>query len=97
MVKGKSFYLLGYDIENPRCLAKVAKRVCRQMVRLQKSVYLGLFDNDMRENLYQDILGIIGDDDKVFLIPVCREDVCRIRSTTELRAFQLLDSSVQII
>ncbi len=74
-MKEKCIYLLSYDIQNSRTLNKVAKRVNSCMNRIQYSVYIGRFDNDMAASLSRDISNLVGENDKFFIIQLSEKNM----------------------
>ena len=71
------YWLVSYDIADPKRLRRVAQLALLHGERVQKSLYLCALSPEQLELLHQQLKAIIKSPDRLMLRPVCRQ--CRAR------------------
>lgn len=82
MARERSAYLIAYDIASPRRWARVYRRLCACALRVQYSVFVGVFTPDRLAGLAADLrreLHRYEDDLRIYRLPLCCAPVLRGR------------------
>ena len=82
------YWLIAYDIRNPRRLARVAKCISSYAWRLQKSIFEAHITADTMAQLEKRLNAIIRDDDTILILPICACDrgkrkICGLAGSTD--------------
>lgn len=80
-----SFYIVMYDITDPNVLQKVATILTKEgLERMNYSIWIGSFHPAKRECMKERILELLrlpeAQDSKLFVLPIKRSDLKRMRS-----------------
>lgn len=87
-------YLVAYDIEQDKVRKKLATRLLAiGLERMQKSVYLGTARKKSLDKLLAQFRDKIGPADKIYALPITREQLGRMQAEGPLLARDLLDGS----
>jgi CRISPR-associated protein Cas2 len=75
----KNWYLVAYDIRNPKRLNRVCRKLKGYGVRLQFSVFRCRLTDKEKENLVFDLTKIIQKEDNLFITILCDNCVKKIQ------------------
>lgn len=90
------FYLICYDIRNPKRLRRTAKKLENYGIRVQKSFFQCEMSSAMLDELVKDIKGVINlKVDYFFIYPICEKCAKKVvidgkGSTMDLEDFLIL-------
>jgi CRISPR-associated protein Cas2 len=83
MASNKTWYLVAYDIRDPKRLAKVAKCLKGYGSRLQFSVFRCRLNDRERERLAWELKKITKSEDNLLITGLCDRCIDRIRSVNK--------------
>lgn len=93
----ESIWLASYDISDVRTLRCVSKLLERYMIRMQRSVFVGLLSAELVSEIYCAVTRLLGKNDEFAFIHVCKADVRKMMSLHRFQAFESLMSDCLVL
>lgn len=78
----KKWYLVSYDIRDPKRLRKVAKLLLGFGTRIQMSVYRCYLTSSDLERMYWELVMMISDEDSLLIVGICDRCASKIRDSS---------------
>lgn len=93
----KKWYLLSYDIRDPKRLRRAAKSILGRGTRVQYSVFRCRLSKVEKEKLLLEMEGFLEAEDSLLVIGLCSGCVSRIEQTGTFQDWPLVESTFDIL
>jgi CRISPR-associated protein Cas2 len=93
----KKWYLLSYDVRDPRRLRQAAKSILGRGTRVQYSVYRCRLTRAEKEKLLWEMGKVLEEEDSLMIIGLCGSCVSRIEQTGTFQDWPQVEDSFDII
>lgn len=97
MASQKLWYLVTYDVRDPKRLAKTAKKIEGYGQRIQYSVFRCRLSDREREKLRWDLSKILENEDDLLIIGLCERCAAKVRVKSEDKSWGEKPVSFEIV